>query len=253
MARGLPLSIPPFLDRAVLKARDPPRIEHVHQEFAEIKDTSCIADLYAADEMKYQTFFFDPEKLRRIKASVLESGELDKCTTFEALSGFVWQARTKALGMLPDQSTKLLFAVDGRAKFEPPLPKGYFGNAIVLTNSISRAGDLVDKPVSYGVGLVQDAIRMVTDGYMRSAIDYFEVTRARPSLACTLLITTWSRLSFHTTDFGWGEPVLTGPVSLPEKEVILFLSHGKERRSINVLLGLPAPAMKIFQGLMKEI
>lgn len=204
-ARGLPLSTPPFIDRGVLKARDPTRVEHVHQEFAEIEDKSRIADLYEADEMMYNSFFFDPEKLGRIKASALESGDLDKCTSFEALSGFVWRARTKALGMLPDQSTKLLFAVDGRPKFEPPLPEGYFGNAIVLTNSICQAGDLVDKPMSYGVGLVQDAVRMVTDGYMRSTIDYFEVSRAKPSLTCTLfLITTWSKLPFYTTDFGWG-------------------------------------------------
>lgn len=94
---------------------------------------------------------------------------------------------------------------------------------------------------------------MVNDDYMRSAIDYFEATRARPSLASTLLITTWSRLPFHHTDFGWGEPVLTGPVALPEEEVILFLSHGKKRKSINVLLDLPAPTMNIFQELMQNI
>jgi len=86
---------------------------------------------------------------------------------------------------------------------------------------------------------------------MKSAIDYFEATRARPSLTATLLITTWSRLSFHTTDFGWGEPIVSGPVALPEKEVSLFLSHGKERRSVNVLLGLPASAMKTFEELME--
>jgi omega-hydroxypalmitate O-feruloyl transferase len=65
------------------------------------------------------------------------------------------------------------------------------------------------------------------------------------------LITTWSRLYFHTIDFGWGEPILSGPVALPEKEVVLFSSQGKERKSINVLLGLLAPAMKIFQELMQ--
>jgi omega-hydroxypalmitate O-feruloyl transferase len=153
--------------------------------------------------------------------------------------------------MLPDQQTKLLFAVDGRPKFKPPLPKGYFGNGIVLTNSMCQAGELLDRPLSHAVGLVQDAIKMVTDSYMRSAMDYFEATRVRPSLASTLLITTWSRLSFYTTDFGWGEPVLSGPVALPEKEVILFLSHGKERKSINVLLGLPALAMKTFQEMIQ--
>ncbi|KAK7290524.1 hypothetical protein RIF29_05013 [Crotalaria pallida] len=251
VARGLPLSIPPSLDRSILKARNPPKIESLHQEFADIEDKSNTNGLYEDENMVYRSFFFDPEKLKKLKEKAMEDGVLDSCTTFEVLSAFVWTARSKALKMLPDQETKLLFAVDGRAKFNPPLPKGYFGNGIVLTNSVCQAGELTNKPFSFAVSLIQDAIKMVSDGYMRSAIDYFEVTRARPSLACTLLITTWSRLSFHTTDFGWGEPVLSGPVSLPEKEVILFLSHGKERRNINVLLGLPAPVMKIFQDLMQ--
>ncbi|KAF7819390.1 Omega-hydroxypalmitate O-feruloyl transferase [Senna tora] len=249
VARGQPLSIPPFLDRSILKARNPPKIEHLHQEFADIEDKSGTHGLYE-DEMVYRSFCFDPERLKQLKMKAMEDGVLNSCTTFEVLSAFVWIARTKALKLLPEQQTKLLFAVDGRAKFDPPLPKGYCGNGIVLTNSVCQAGELSDKPFSFAVRLIQDAIKMVTDNYMRSAIDYFEVTRARPSLACTLLITTWSRLAFHTTDFGWGEPVLSGPVSLPEKEVILFLSHGIERKNINVLLGLPATAMKIFQELM---
>lgn len=259
-ARGLSLNIPPFLDRTILKSRDPPTIEFDHHEFAEIEDmTRGTTDddddgiIYTDEEMQYRSFCFDPTHLDNLKSKAMEDATMTKCTTFEALSAFVWRARTKSLNMKNDQKTKLLFAVDGRPKFSPPLPKGYFGNGIVLTNSICQAGDLVQKPLSFGVGLVQDAIKMVTDGYMRSAIDYFEVTRARPSLSSTLLITTWSRLSFHTTDFGWGEPVLSGPVALPEKEVILFLSHGQERKSINVLLGLPASAMKTFQELMKEI
>ncbi|KAA8548258.1 hypothetical protein F0562_004481 [Nyssa sinensis] len=250
-ARGLPLRVPPFLDRSSLKARNPPKIEYQHQEFTEIEDFSNTTNLYKDHEMLYRSFSFDSEKLEKLKKMAMEDGVLDKCTTFEALSAFVWRARTQALKLLSNQQIKLLFAVDGRSKFNPPLPKGYFGNGIVLTNSICKAGDLLENPLSNTVGLIQKAVKIVTDSYMRSAIDYFEVTRDRPSLASTLLITTWSRLSFHTTDFGWGEPVLSGPVALPEKEVILFLSHGKERKNINVLLGLPASAMNIFQELMQ--
>ncbi|XP_004304535.1 PREDICTED: omega-hydroxypalmitate O-feruloyl transferase-like isoform X1 [Fragaria vesca subsp. vesca] len=251
-ARGLPLQVAPFLDRSILKARNPPKIDHLHQEFSELIDgnSSCNSSEVDEDKMLYRSFCFDTEKLEKLKAKAREDGALDKCSTFEALSAFVWKARTRALRLLPEQQIKLLFAVDGRPKFNPPLPKGYFGNGIVLTNSICEAGELLEKPLSHAVGLVQDAIKMVTDGYMRSAIDYFEATRARPSLASTLLITTWSRLSFYTTDFGWGEPILSGPVALPEKEVILFLSNGTEKKNINVLLGLPASAMDVFQELM---
>ncbi|XP_010249109.1 PREDICTED: omega-hydroxypalmitate O-feruloyl transferase-like [Nelumbo nucifera] len=249
-ARGLPLKVPPFLDRSILKSRNPPKIDFFHHEFAEIEDISNTSKLYE-EKMLYRSFCFDPEKLQQIKMKAMQDGVLEKCTTFEALSAFVWRARTQSLRMEPDQKTKLLFAVDGRSRFDPPLPKGYFGNGIVLTNSLCSAGELLENPLSFTVELVQKAVKMVTDGYMRSAIDYFEVTRERPSLAATLLITTWSRLSFHTTDFGWGEPLLSGPVALPEKEVILFLSHGKERKSINVLLGLPASAMKMFEELVQ--
>ncbi|WKA07862.1 hypothetical protein VitviT2T_025637 [Vitis vinifera] len=249
-ARGLPLKVPPFLDRSILRARNPPKIEFPHHEFAEIEDVSNTMKLYE-EEMLYRSFCFDPEKLDQLKMIAMEDGVLPKCTTFEALSAFVWRARSKALGMKPEQQTKLLFAVDGRSRFQPPIPTGYCGNGIVLTNSLCSAGELLENPLSFAVGLVQEAVKMVTDSFMRSAIDYFEITRARPSLAATLLVTTWSRLSFHTTDFGWGEPILSGPVALPEKEVILFLSHGKERKSINVLLGLPASAMKVFEELMQ--
>ncbi|XP_058103035.1 omega-hydroxypalmitate O-feruloyl transferase-like isoform X2 [Magnolia sinica] len=249
-ARGLPLSIPPAIDRSILKARTPPKIEFPHHEFAEIEDVSNAAKLYK-DEMLYKSFCFDPEKLQQLKQMALEDGAVGKCTTFEVLSAFVWRARCKALNLQPDQQTKLLFAVDGRSRLDPPLPKGFFGNGIVLTNSLCSAGELLNKPFSFTVGLVQKAVSMVTDSYIRSAVDYFEATRYRPSLSSTLLITTWSRLSFHITDFGWGEPVQSGPVTLPEKEVILFLSHGKERKSINVLLGLPATAMPVFEELME--
>ncbi|XP_010929588.1 omega-hydroxypalmitate O-feruloyl transferase [Elaeis guineensis] len=249
-ARGLPLSVPPFIDRNLLKARNPPVISFPHHEFAEIEDISDASTLYQ-EEMLYRNFCFDTDKLEHLKRKAMEDGALSKCTTFEALSGYVWKSRTEALKLQSNQKTKLLFAVDGRSRFNPPLPKGYFGNGIVLTNALCNAGELTENPLSFAVGLVQKAVHMVTDEYMRSAIDYFEATRARPSLSSTLLITTWSRLSFHTTDFGWGEPIETGPVALPEKEVTLFLSHGKERKSINVLLGLPTSAMLKFQELME--
>ena len=101
----------------------------------------------------------------------------------------------------------------------------------------------MEKPLSFAVGLVQKAIAMATDKYMRLAIDYIELNSIIPSLTATLVITTWTNLSFYTMDFGFGEPVQMELVTLPEREVVLFLSHGKEIKSINSLLGLPPHAM----------
>ncbi|XP_073126210.1 omega-hydroxypalmitate O-feruloyl transferase-like [Henckelia pumila] len=256
IARRIPLKSPPLIDRSILRSRNPPHFEFAHDEFAEIEDISNTFELYNNQEIQYRCFCFDPEKLQNMKNKALEDQQqstLQKCSTFEALTAFVWRARSQALNLKPDQQTKLLFAVDGRRRFEPPVPERYFGNAIVLTNSLCSAGELLKNPLSYTVKLVQEAVGMVTDEYMRSAIDYFEVTRARPSLASTLLITSWSRLSFHTIDFGWGKPVASGPVMLPEKEVVMFLPQGEERNRISVLLALPVSAMEIFEHMVLQI
>ncbi|XP_050874807.1 omega-hydroxypalmitate O-feruloyl transferase isoform X3 [Lathyrus oleraceus] len=252
-ARGLDFKLPPFIDRTILKSRNPPKIEFHHHEFDEIEDLSNAEKTYQGEKIIHKSFLFDPEKLDSLKKKATEDGVLKKCSTFEALSAFVWRSRTSALSMHPNQQTKLLFAVDGRSRFVPPIPKGYFGNSIVLTNSMCKADELLKNPFSFSAALVHNAIDMINDSYMRSAIDYFEVTRARPSLTATLLITTWTKLSFDTTDFGWGEPLCSGPVTLPEKEVVLFLSHGQEKKSISVLLGLPASAMERFEDLVMNM
>ncbi|KAL4582314.1 hypothetical protein LXL04_006861 [Taraxacum kok-saghyz] len=94
------------------------------------------------------------------------------CTTFEALSAFVWRARTESLQMKPDQKRKLLFSVDGRSRFEPQLPEGYSGNGIVLTGSICKTGEQVGNSLSFMMKLIHDTVKMVTHGYMRSAIEH---------------------------------------------------------------------------------
>ncbi|KAE9450555.1 hypothetical protein C3L33_17545, partial [Rhododendron williamsianum] len=256
IARGLSLKVPPFLDRSILNARNPPEIEFDHQEFLEIEDIPRTNDLYN-EEIIYKSFGFDTVKLEKLKAAATEDGAVVRCSTFEALSGFIWKSRTQALKIPHDQKIKLLLVVDGRSKFDPPLPENYFGNGVVilcLYYCISTAGELTEKPLSYAVGLVQETIQSVTDCYIKSTIDYLEVTRAKPSLAGSLIIASWCRLSFDTTDFGWGRPYLAGKVTFPAcMESAIFMAHPKEKRSINVLLGFPASAMKVFQELILQI
>ncbi|CAL4972377.1 unnamed protein product [Urochloa decumbens] len=250
--RGLPLSLPPALDRAVLRARHPPRPEFPHHEFAQVTDDDADAGEVTSPPLLYRSFRFTAASIARLKAMAPLDGRA--CTAFEALAGFVWSARTRALGVGPTRRSKLLFAVDGRPRFlSPPLPAGYFGNAIVLTSAACAAGELSAASPERAVRLVRGAVEAVTDAYMRSAVDYFEATRARPSLASTLVITAWSRLPFRAADFGWGPPAAYGPAALPEKEVALFLSCGEERGGVRVLLGLPAEAMAEFQRIVEEV
>ncbi|TVU25332.1 hypothetical protein EJB05_27824, partial [Eragrostis curvula] len=85
-------------------------------KFAEIPDVSVTAALYGDQQLVCRSFCFDPDRLERVRGLAFADGTLDHCTTSEALSGLVWRARTRALGLDPEHRTKLLFAVDGRRR-----------------------------------------------------------------------------------------------------------------------------------------
>ena len=151
-ARGLvPLTTPPSLDRRVLGSRQPPLIQYPHHSYVEIKDISGIASLFEKEKIAVESLSFVPEKIMRLKKLAMEDGAIKSCTSFAALTALLWRSRSKALKMRPDQKAKLLFGVDVRSKLDPPLPRGYFGNGLMVTCCICPAGELMEKPFSFAI------------------------------------------------------------------------------------------------------
>ncbi|CAL4915979.1 unnamed protein product [Urochloa decumbens] len=260
VARGAPPSAAaPWLDRALQRARPVPTVAFAHDEFTEIEDVSGLA---AGAPCVYRSFTLDAGKLERLKIAAsgggddtaASAGAAAACSTFVALTAFVWVARTRALGMRSEQRSKLLFAVDVRRRVFPPLPDGFWGNAVVFACCISDAGDLVGGPLSAAARSVRDSIARTDDAFVRSAIDYIEVNRgARPSLTATTLVTAWNGLGLHTADFGWGEAVHSGPAELPQKEVVLILRGVRDSRSRVLVVGLPPSCMQTFQEMLDRL
>ncbi|CAN6283671.1 unnamed protein product [Urochloa humidicola] len=261
-ARGAPPSASPWLDRTLQRARPVPSICFAHDEFTEIEDVSGLAAgvFGGGAPCVYRSFTLDAGKLERLKRAATggDGATTDAaatCSTFVALTAFVWVARTRALGMRPEQRSKLLFAVDVRRRVSPPLPDGFWGNAVVFACCISGAGDLVGGPLSAAASSVRDAIARTDDAFVRSAIDYIEVNRGarRPSLTATTLVTAWHGLGLHTADFGWGEAVHSGPAELPQKEVVMILRGVRDSRSRVLVVGLPPSCMLAFQEMVDRL
>ncbi|KAJ1276440.1 hypothetical protein BS78_05G214600 [Paspalum vaginatum] len=251
MARHATLSTPPYLDRSVQRARPMPRTDFAHDEFTEVDDVSGLAIVFGDEPCVYRRFTFDAGKLDRLRQAASDDAAGTRCSVFVALTAFVWVARTRALRMLPEQKSKLLFAVDGRRRVDPPLPPGFWGNAIVFSCCISSAGDLLDKPLSAAARSIRDAIVRTDDAFIRSAVDYIELNRgARPALTATTLVTAWNRLGFCAADFGWGAAVHSGPAELPHKEVAMFLRGALDSQSAVLVTGLPLSCVQTFQEMV---
>ncbi|KAJ4845826.1 hypothetical protein Tsubulata_008235 [Turnera subulata] len=222
LARGHSIRIPPYTDRTILRARDPPRPTFHHVEYDDPPTLKVPAQNPKPTSMA--NLKITPHQLNTLKAQVNVGGKKTSYTTYQILTAHIWRCATKARGLPGDQATKLSIGNDGRSRLVPPLPQGYFGNVIFHATPIVLAGELVSEPLLHTVERLDRAIKRMDDSYLRSAIDRMEeigdltpILRGPITCRCpNLAVGSWMRLPFYEADFGWGRPVLLRPANACE-------------------------------------
>ncbi|KAK7827261.1 benzyl alcohol o-benzoyltransferase [Quercus suber] len=142
MAQGVCApSIPPVWQSELLNARNPPQVSCTHHEFDElVKPQNLIIN--PLHELACCLFFFGSTQIPH---------HLGKYSTFEVLNVFLWRCRTIALSPDPEDQVRLIFMNNVRAILNPPLPKGYYGNAYAISLAVTTAGELCENPLEYAL------------------------------------------------------------------------------------------------------
>ncbi|XP_010527105.1 PREDICTED: shikimate O-hydroxycinnamoyltransferase [Tarenaya hassleriana] len=262
MARGLDLTIPPFIDRTLLRARDPPQPAFHHVEYQPPPSMKNPVDPSKAgpDNTTVSIFKLSRDQLNALKAKSKEEGNTINYSSYEMLSGHVWRSVCKARGLADDQESKLYIATDGRSRLRPPLPPGYFGNVIFTATPVAVAGDLHSKPTWYAAGQIHNALVRMDNEYLRSALDYLEMqpdlsalVRGAHTFKCPNLgITSWVRLPIHDADFGWGRPIFMGPGGIPYEGLSFVLPSSANDGSLSVAIALQTEHMKLFEKILHD-
>ncbi|XWS20553.1 hypothetical protein CRYUN_Cryun31cG0111800 [Craigia yunnanensis] len=261
LARGLELTILPFIDRTLLRARDPPQPVFHHIEYQPPPAMNIPPQSTGPESTAVSIFKWTREQLNALNAKSKEDGNTVNYSSYEMLSGHVWKSVCKARGLTDDQGTKLYIATDGRSRLRPPLPPGYFGNVIFTATPIAVAGDLQSKPTWYAAGRIHDALVRMDDDYLRSALDYLELqpdlsalVRGAHTFKCPNLgITSWVRLPIHDADFGWGRPIFMGPGGIAYEGLSFVIPSPTNDGSLSVAISLQTEHMKLFEKLFYDI
>ncbi|XVE69596.1 hypothetical protein DITRI_Ditri10aG0003200 [Diplodiscus trichospermus] len=265
-ARGLSPSIAPFFDRTLLRARIPPTPKFQHVEFdpPPSMDKTSHSIPASADFIKpsiVSIFGLTVDQLNTLKAKPnAENGDTRKYSTYNVLAAHIWRCVSKARGLSNDQVTKLHIPIDGRSRLKPPLPPGYFGNAILMSSEIARAGDLQSETFTDTTKRIHELLKKVDDEYLRSAIDYIEnvpdlstLVRGPHTFRCpNLAIISWMWLPIHDADFGWGRPIYMGPANVVQEGKIYILPSPTRDGSLSLVTRLETAHMKLFKQLLYE-
>ncbi|KAK1411008.1 hypothetical protein QVD17_37551 [Tagetes erecta] len=254
MARGKDITLPPFIDRTLLRANNPPRPIFNHIKYQPDPTTRQPLN---QNQTTFSTFKLTRDQLHALKAKSTDDGNTINYTSFEILSGHLWKCVCKARSLPDNVDTKLHFTVDGRKRLQPPLPEGYFGNAVFMATAIAPVGEIQTKPTWYAASKIRDATKIMNNDYLRSSIDYMEENNyenAKFSFDYTnVFVTSWSRLPIHDADFGWGRPVFMGRIGIPAVGRCYVLPSPTNDGSLSIIVGLEVEQMKLFSKLWNEV
>ncbi|KAI4351128.1 hypothetical protein L6164_005512 [Bauhinia variegata] len=112
-------SIRPVSCRELLSARNPPRITCTHREYEEVPHTK--GTIISPNDLQERSFFFGHAEIATIRRRFVPH-HLGPHTSFEIIAACLWRCRTIALQMDPNQGVRMMVLVNGRAKFNPPIP-----------------------------------------------------------------------------------------------------------------------------------
>ncbi|KAK8513563.1 hypothetical protein V6N12_052741 [Hibiscus sabdariffa] len=261
VTRGLPLSVQPFIDRSLLRARVPPTPIFHHVEYDPPLSMNTTEESQSEPETTVSVFKLTRDQLNALKAKANVNGDGSVYSTYNSLAAHIWRCMNKARCLPDDQATKLHIPIDGRSRLRPPLPQGYLGNVIFMSATIASHGEIQSESFSDTAKRIKNILKRMDDEYLRSAIDYMEkvpnvkapVRGARGFQCPNLSINSWTWLPLYDADFGWGRPVWLGPAKVSQDGKTYILPSPVKDGSLSVVSCLDTCHMKEFGQLLYKI
>ncbi|KAG6401123.1 hypothetical protein SASPL_137969 [Salvia splendens] len=231
----------PVWERHLLSARNPPRVSCTHHEYGDTTTTSTTTTPPDKDIVD-RSFYLSATDISALR-SILPP-HLRGCSTFEIAAACTWRCRTISLPLHPNEVIRISCMVNCRKRLNPPLPEGYYGNAIVYPAAVSTRERL---SLREAVELVRSSKAQATEEYVRSAADLMAM-RGRPGFVerGTFIVSDFTRAGLGETDYGWGAAAYGGPAQcrdLVPGVVSYVIAH---KKGVVVTMCLPANAMEKF-------
>ncbi|XP_022149785.1 malonyl-coenzyme:anthocyanin 5-O-glucoside-6'''-O-malonyltransferase-like isoform X2 [Momordica charantia] len=198
----------PFYDRTMIK--DSKGLEVIYlNAWLNLKGPNnrslMIWDAKAPPESVRATFQLTPKNLQNLK----RLSAITNFSTFTLTTALTWICLAKAEDS-SNSKISLVLNVDARARLEPPMPAGYFGNCIVGRIVVADRESLVGED---GVRIAAEAINGATKN-LHSADTLLDGAEQCISWLDTINtagdkmvgVAGSPRFEVYSVDFGWGKP-----------------------------------------------
>lgn len=154
------------------------------------------------------------ETLKKITNECDILGPKGLYTTFEVVTAHIWRCVCKARLLILDQPIALTFPVNFRNLIQPPLPKGYIGNAVTDVRIMDFSSKILTSPSEYTAKKIRKAISIVTNELLHSRIEFLRLENDLSRFQLlphrmqfdgnpNFTVISWLTLSYYHLNFGW--------------------------------------------------
>uniref|UniRef100_A0A0E0HQ01 Uncharacterized protein n=1 Tax=Oryza nivara TaxID=4536 RepID=A0A0E0HQ01_ORYNI len=284
IARGAPAAdapVPPCFDHRLLAARPARAVLYDHPEYK--PEPAPPARAATASTYASAIITLTKQQVGALKAACAGA------STFRAVVALVWQCACRARSLPPEAETRLYSMIDMRQRLSPPLPPGYFGNAVIRTSTSATVGEVVSNPVGHAARRAR-AVTSQGDDYARSLVDYLEgvvsspvghaARRARAATSqgedyarsvvdylegvdamnlprsgvsrADLRAISWLGMSLADADFGWGSPAFMGPAIMYYSGFVYVMNAPGKDGAVALALSLEPESMPEFRKVFAD-
>ncbi|KAM3266724.1 hypothetical protein P3L10_003719 [Capsicum annuum] len=192
-----------------------------------------------------RVFHLSKESIAKLKAKAnLEMG-VKSISSLQAYLAHIWRSVTRCRKLGAGEVVVISLVIGARSRLNnPPLPEGYFGNAIHIKKVKTTAGELLENGLGWAAMQIHKmVISQNSEEVMKMYKDWAEnpilISKASLYMGSTkLAIGSSPRDTIYCTDFGWGKPigVRSGMPNKSDGKITLF--PGAKEGSVDMEVSL---------------
>ncbi|KAH9322945.1 hypothetical protein KI387_017584, partial [Taxus chinensis] len=204
MARGaMKPSLKPIWNRELVNAEDIMYLLFYQYNFI---DTPL-----SVEKCVQAPFFINLNTIKYIKRYIMQECK-EHFSTCEILAALVWVARTRTYQIPHSENVNLLFAVNMRRSFNPPLPKEYYGNAFGEAHAMDNVEDLLSGSLLRAAMIIKKSNISLKENFRSRTVTKPCALDVAMNPENVIGFGDWRVLGFYEVDFGWGDAVNVSPM-----------------------------------------
>ncbi|XP_009762458.1 uncharacterized acetyltransferase At3g50280-like [Nicotiana sylvestris] len=192
--------------------------------------------------LEERVFHFSKKNIAQLKAKAnSEFGTNQKTciSSLQAVLAHLWQSVICCRsGINADENFSFKILIGARPRLQPPLPEGYFGNAVHFVNVTTTARELLQNNSGWAALQMNKVVAMQTHEeimiFYQSWVKNPKIVKKSEVVTNSLIASSSPRFNVYANDFGWGRPIAVRSGAGNKHDGKMTIFSGVEEGSIDI-------------------